>query len=148
MIRYLREDVSKISQKRKKVGIICILEKVRKFWMCDISEIWRLVKMEKWCLCSLCIGRWSEWELSRPKVSEKSPFVGSMLHRWMCETARCLEHLIALYEPRIVSSKSEAHELSTPRVWIEESCDLCHGSQNPIFPPSTKGKNQSFEGLL
>ena len=36
---YLREDVSKISQERKKVGIVCILEKVRRVWVCDISEI-------------------------------------------------------------------------------------------------------------
>ena len=57
---YLREDVSKISQERKRVGIICILEKVRRVWVCDISEIWRLVKMEKWCLRSLYIRSWSE----------------------------------------------------------------------------------------
>ena len=111
---YLREDVSKISQERRRVGII---------WS-DISEIWRLVKMEKWYLRSLYIGSWSEWELSRPKALEKSSSVGFALHRWMCETARRLEQLIALCEPRKVSSKSEARELSTPCVWIEESCDL------------------------
>ena len=36
---YLREDVSKISQERRGVGIICILEKVRRVCVCDISEI-------------------------------------------------------------------------------------------------------------
>ena len=123
-LRYLREDVSKISQERRGVGIICILEKVRRVCVCDVSEIWRLVKMEKWCLRSLYMGSWSEWGLSRPKASGKSPSVGSTLHRWMCKTARRLEHLIMLCEPRNVSSKSEAHELSTPHVWIEESCDL------------------------
>ena len=121
---YLREDVSKISQERRRVGLICILEKVRRVCVCDISEIWRLVKMGKWCLRSLYIGSWSEWELSRPKALEKSSSVGFALHRWMCETARRLEQLIALCEPRNVSSKSEARELSTPCVWIEESCDL------------------------
>ena len=148
MIQYLREDVSKISQKRKRVGIICILEKVRRVWVCDISEIWRLVKMEKWCLCSLCIGRWSEWELSRPKVSEKSPSVGSMLHHWMCETSRCLEHLRALCEPWIVSSKSEAHELSTPCVWIEESCDLVSWKSKPYFPSFYEREKPKFWGAI
>ena len=148
MIRYLREDVSKISQKRKRVGIICILEKVRRVWVCDISEIWRLVKMEKWCLRSLCIGRWSEWKLSHPKVSEKSPSVGSMLHRWMCETARYLEHLIALCEPRIVSSKSEARELSTPRVWIEESCDLVSWKSKPYFSSFYEREKPKFWGAI
>ena len=113
--------------------MICILEKVRRVWVCDISEIWKLVKMEKWCLHSLYIGSWSEWELSHPKASGKSSFVGSVLHCWMCETARRLEHLIALCEPWYVSSKSEARELSTPRVWIEESCDLVSWKSKPCF---------------
>ena len=51
----------------------------------------------------------------------------------MCETARRLEHLIALCEPWYVSSKSEARELSTPRVWIEESCDLVSWKSKPCF---------------
>ena len=89
--------------------------------------------MEKWCVCSLYIGSWSEWELSRPKASGKIPSVGSTLHRWMCEIVRHLEHLIALCEPQNVSSKSEVPELSTPRVWIEESCDLVLWKSKPYF---------------
>ena len=111
---YLREDVSKISQERRGVGIICILGKVRRVCVCDVSEIWRLVKMEKWCLRSLYMRSWSEWGLSRPKASGKSPFVGSALHRWMYETAHRLEHLIALCETQSASGKFEAHELSPP----------------------------------
>ena len=102
--------------------------------MCgDISEIWRLVKMEKWCLRSLYMGSWSEWGLSRPKASRKNPFVGSTLHRWMCKTARRLEHLIALCEPQNVNGKTEARELSTLRVWIEESCDFMLYNSKPCF---------------
>ena len=130
---YLREDVSKISQERKRVGIICILRKVGRVRMCDISEIWRLVKMKKWCLHSLYIGSWSEWELSRSKASGKSPSVGLALHCWMCETACCLEHLIVLCEPRNVNSKSKVRELSTLCVWIEESCDLVSWKSKPSF---------------
>ena len=85
---YLREDVSEISQERRGVGIICILEKVRRVCVCDIFEIWRLVKMEKWCLRSLYMGNWSEWGLSCPKASGKSQFVGFALHRWMCNSPK------------------------------------------------------------
>ena len=92
--------------------MICILEKVRRVCVCDIFEIWRLVKMEKWCLCSLYMGSWSEWGLSCPKVSGKSPSVGSALHRWMYKIACHLEHLIALCETRSASGKSEACEIS------------------------------------
>ena len=109
---YLREDVSKISQERIRVGIICILEKMRRVFVCDISEIWRLAKMEKWCLRSLYMGSWSEWGLSCSKTSGKSPSVGSALHRWMYEIAHRLEHLIALCETRSASGKSEACEIS------------------------------------
>ena len=111
---YLKEDVSKISQERRGVGTICILEKVRRVCVCDISEIWRLVTIEKWCLCSLYMGSWSEWGLSRPKVSGKSLSVGSALHRWMYETARRLEHLITLCETQSASGKSKAREISPP----------------------------------
>ena len=111
---YLREDVSKISQERIRVGIICILEKMRRVFVCDISEIWRLAKMEKWCLRSLYMGSWSEWGLSCSKTSGKSPSVGSALHRWMYETTRCLKHLIALCETWSASGKSEAREVSPP----------------------------------
>ena len=38
-LRYLREDVLKISQERRGIGIICILEKVRRVCVYDISEI-------------------------------------------------------------------------------------------------------------
>ena len=72
----------------------------------------RLVKMDKWCLRSLYMGSWNEWRLSHPKTSGKSPSVGSMFHRWMYETARRLKHLIALYETRNASGKSEACEIS------------------------------------
>ena len=145
---YLREDVSKISQERKRVGIICILRKVGRVQVCDISEIWRLVKMEKWCLRSLYIGSWSEWELSHSKVSRKSPSVGSTLHRWMWETACHLEHLIALCEPRNVSSKSEARELSTPRVWIDESCDLVSWKSKPYFFSFDEREKPKFWGAI
>ena len=138
----------KISQERKRVGIFCILRKVWRVQVCDISEIWRLVKMEKWCLRSLYIGSWSKWELSRPKASRKSLSVGSALHRWMCETARRLEHLIVLCEPRNVSSKSEAHELSTPRVWIEESCDLVSWKSKPCFFSFYKREKPKFWGAI
>ena len=111
---YLRGDVSKISQERRGVGIICVLEKVRRVCVCDISEIWGLVKMEKWCLRSLYMGSWSEWGLSPPKALGKSSSVGSMLHRWMYETACRLEHLIVLCETRSASGKFEARELSPP----------------------------------
>ena len=116
---------------------------------CVISlKIWRLVKMEKWCLRSLYIESWSEWELSRSKVSGKSPSVGCAIHRWMCETARRLEHLTMLCEPWNVSSKSKTCELSTHMCELKNRVILCHESQNPIFSPPTKGKNQSFEGIL
>ena len=111
---YFREDVSEISQERRGVGIICILEKVRRVCVCDISEIWRLGKMEKWCLRSLYMGNWSQWGLSRPKASGKSQSVGSALHCWMYETTCSLEHLIALRKPRSISGKFEARELSPP----------------------------------
>ena len=116
--------------------------------MCDISEIWRHVKMEKWCLRSLYIGSWSEWKLSRLKVSGKSQSVGSALYCWMCETARHLEHLIVLCEPRNVSSKFEARELSTPRVWIEESCDLVSWKSKPYFFSFDKREKPKFWGVI
>ena len=100
--------------------------------------------MEKWCLRLLYIGSRSEWELSRSKVSEKSPSVGSAIHHWMCETARCLEHLIPLCEPWNVSSKSEARELSTPHVWIEESCDLMSWKSKPYFFSSNEREKSKF----
>ena len=113
--------------------------------MCgDISEIWRLVKMEKWCLRSLYMGSWSEWGLSRPKASGKSQFVGSTLHCWMCETACRLEHLIALCEPQNVNGKTEARELSTPRVWIEESCDFMLYNSKPYFLSFCEREKSNF----
>ena len=145
---YLREDVSKISQERRRVGIICILEKVRRVCVCDISKIWRLVKMEKWCLHSLYIGSWSEWELFRSKASGKSPSVGSALHRWMYETAHRLEHLIALCEPRSVSGRPEARELSSPHVWIEESCDLVSWKSKPCFFSFYEREKSKFLGAI
>ena len=145
---YFRKDVSKISQERRRVRIICILEKVRRICVCDISEIWRLVKMEKWCLRSLYIGSWSEWELSRLKASEKSSSIGSLLHHWMCETACCLEHLIALWEPRNVSSKSEAHELSTPHMWVEELCGLVLWNSKPCFFSFYEREKSKFQEAI
>ena len=82
--------------------------------MCDISEIWRLVKMEKWCLRSLYMGSWNKWGLSCPTASGENPSVGFALHRWMYETARCLEHLIVLCKTRSTSGKSKAREISPP----------------------------------
>ena len=100
--------------------------------------------MEKWCLRSLYIGSWSDWELSRSKVSRKSLSVESAIHRWMCETAHRLEHLIALCEPQNISSKSEARELSTPHVWIEESCDLMSWKSKPCFFSSDEREKPKF----
>ena len=140
--------VSKISQERRRVGIIYILEKVRRVCVCDIFEIWRLVKMEKWCLRSLYIGSWSEWELSCLKASGKSPPVGFALHHWMYETARHLEHWIARCEPQIVSGKSEACELSPPHVWIEESCDLASWKSKPCFFSFYKREKSKFWGAI
>ena len=101
----------------------------------------------KWCLRSLYIGSWSEWELSNPKASGKSLSVGSTLHHWMCETTCRLKHLIALCEPRNVSSKSKARELSTPHVWIEESCDLVSWKSKPcFFLLLRKGKTKVLRG--
>ena len=104
--------------------------------------------MEKWCFRSLYIGSWSEWELSHSKVSGKSPSVGFAIHRWMCETARRLKHLIALYEPRNVSSKSEVRELSTPHMWIEESCDLMSLKSKPSFFSSYEREKPKFWGAI
>ena len=145
---YLRENVSKISQERRRVGIICILEKVRRVCACDISEIWRLVKMEKWCLHSVYIGSWSEWELSRPKVSGKSPSVGSVLHRWMYEAAGRLEHLIALCEPQSVSGRPKARELSSPHVWVKESRDLVLWKSKPYFFSFYEREKSKFLGAI
>ena len=114
--------------------------------MCMISlKIWILVKMEKWCLRSLYIGSWSEWELSCSKVSRKSSSVGSAIHRWMCETARRLKHLIALCEPRSVS---EARELSTPHVQIEESCGFMSWKSKPCFFSSDEREKPKFWGAI
>ena len=104
--------------------------------------------MEKWCLRSLYIGSWNEWELSRSKVSRKSPSVGFALHRWMCETVCRLEHLIAFCEPRNVNSKSEARELSTPHVWIEESCDLVSWKSKPCFFFFDEREKPKFWGAI
>ena len=134
----------KYLRKEKELEYFCILKKVWRARVCDISEIWRPAKMEKWCLCSLYVGSRSEWELSCSKVSGKSPSIRSALHHWMCETARCLEHLIALCEPRNVSSKSEARELSTPHVWLEESCDLVSWKSKPCFSSFNEREKPNF----
>ena len=138
----------KYLRKEKELEYFCILKKVWRVRVCDIFEIWRLVKMEKWCFRSFYIRSWSEWELSRLKVSRKSPFVGSALHRWMCETARCLEHLVALCEPRNVSSKSKVRELSAPHVWIEESCDLVSWKSKPFFFSFDEREKPKFWGAI
>ena len=80
--------------------------------------------------------------------SGKSPSVGSAFHRWMCETARCLEHLIALCEPRNVSSIFEACELSTPHLWIEESCDLMSWKSKPCFFSFDEREKPKFWGAI
>ena len=87
---------------------------MRRVCVCDISEIWRLVKMEKWCLHSLYMGSWNEWGLSHLTASGENPFVGSALHRWMYEIARHLEHLMELCETWSASGKSKAREISPP----------------------------------
>ena len=143
----LEKMFRKYLEKKRGVGVICILEKVRRVCVCDIFEIWRLVKMEKWCLRSLYMGSWSEWGLSCPKVSGKSPSVGSALHRWMYETACRLEHLIVLCESRSASGKSEARELSPPiRVnWgIVWSCVM--EIKTLFFPFLREGKIKVFRG--
>ena len=137
-----------LKKEKESWNILCLKENMGSSSVWYLWKIWRLVKMEKWRLCSLYIGRWSEWELSPSKVSGKFPSVGSAFHRWICEIARRLEHLIALCEPRSIRSKSEVRELSTPHMWIEESCGLMSWKSKPCFSPPTKGKNQSFDGLL
>ena len=104
--------------------------------------------MEKWCLCTLYIGSWSEWELSHSKVSGKSPSVGSVIHRWMCETAHRLKHLIALCEPQSVNSKSKTRELSTPHIWIEESCSLMSWKSKPRLFSSDEEEKPKFWGAI
>ena len=44
---YLNEYFLKISQERRWVRVICILEKGGGVYVCDISEIWRLGKNEE-----------------------------------------------------------------------------------------------------
>ena len=66
----------------------------------------------------------------------------------MCETACCLEHLIALCEPRNVSNKSEARELSTPHMWIEESCDLVLWKSKPCFFSFYEREKSKFWGAI
>ena len=117
---------------------------MRRVRVCDISEIWRLVKMEKWCLRSLYIGSWNEWGLSRPTASRGNPSVGSALHRWMYETTRCLEHLIALCETRSTSGKFEAREISPPTRVIGESCGLMSWKSKPCFFPYYKREKSKF----
>ena len=104
--------------------------------------------MEKWCLRSLYIGSWSDWELSHSKFSGKSPSVGSAFHHWMCETVRRLEHLIAFCKPRNISSKSKPREISTPRVWIEESCDLVSWKSKPCFFSFDEREKPKFWGAI
>ena len=104
--------------------------------------------MEKWCLHTIYIGSWSEWELFRSKVSRKSPSFGSAIHHWMCRTARRLEHLIALCEPRSIDGKSETHELSTPHVWIEESCGLMSWKSKPHFFSFDEREKPKFLGAI
>ena len=113
-----------LKEEKKSWNIFCPKENMGSSSVWYLWKIWRLVKMEKWRLRSLYIGRWSEWELSRSKVSGKFPSIGFAFHHWICETTLRLEHLIVLCEPRSVSSKSEECELPTPHVWIEESCGL------------------------
>ena len=122
-----------LKKEKESWNILCLKENMGSSGVWYLWKIWRLVKMEKWRLRSLYIGRWSEWELSHSKVSRKFPSVGSVFHCWICETARRLEHLIALYEPRNVRSKSKARGLSTPHVWIEESCGLVSWKSKPYF---------------
>ena len=104
--------------------------------------------MEKWCLCSLYIGSWREWELSRSKVSRKSPSIGFAIHHWMCGIVRRLEHLIALCKSRSINSKSETRELSTPHMQIEESCGLMSWKSNPHFFSSDEGEKPKFWGAI
>ena len=111
-------------------------------------KIWRLVKMEKWCLHMLYIGSWSEWKLSHSKVSGKSPSVGSAIHRWMCETACRLELLIALCESQSVYSKYKTRELSTPHMRIEESCGLMSWKSKPHFSSSDEREKPKFWGAI
>ena len=116
--------------------------------MCDIFDNLKTCENGEWCLRSLYIGSWSEWKLSRSKVSGKNPSVGSAIHHWMCETACCLEHLIVLCEPRNVNSKSEVRELSTLCVWIEESCDLVSWKSKPCFFSFYEKKKPKFWGAI
>ena len=133
-----------LKKEKESWNILCLKENMGSSGVWYLWKIWRLVKMEKWRLRSLYIGRWSEWELSHSKVSGKFPSVGSVFHCWICETARRLEHLIALYEPQNVRSKSKARGLSTPHVWIEESCGLVSWKSKPYFFSSDEREKPKF----
>ena len=137
-----------LKKEKESWNILCLKENMGSSSMWYLLKIWKLVKMEKWRLHLLYIGRWSEWELSRSKVSGKFPSVRSAFHRWICETARRLKHLIALCEPRSISSKSEARELSTPHVWIEESCGLMSWKSKPCFFSSEEREKPKFWGAI
>ena len=129
-------------------NILCLKESMGSSNVWYLWKIWRLVKMEKWCLCSLYIGSWSEWELSRSKVSGNSPSVGSVIHCWMCKTACCLEYLITLCKPWSISSKPEAHELYTLHVQIEESRGLMLWKSKPSFFYSKEREKPKFWGAI
>ena len=133
-----------LKKEKESWNILCLKENMGSSSVWYLWKIWRLMKMEKWRLRLLCIERWSEWELSRSKVLGKFPFIGSAFHRWICETAHHLEHLIALCEPQSVSSKSEACELSTPYVWTEESCGLMSWKSKPYFFSSDEREKPKF----
>ena len=137
-----------LKEEKKSWNIFCLKENMGSSSVWYLWKIWKLVKMEKWRLRSLYIGRWSEWELSRSKVSGNFPSVGFAFHHWICETTRHLEHLIALCEPRSVSSKSEACELPTPHVWIEESCGLMSWKSKPYFFSSDEWEKPKFWGAI
>ena len=121
---------------------------MRRVCVCDISEIWRLVKMEKWCLRSLYMGSWNEWGLSRPTALGENPSVGFALHRWMYETARRLEHLIALCETRSAGASLRRVKYPLPHVWIEESCGLMSWKSKPCFFPFYKKEKSKFWGAI
>ena len=138
---YLREDVSKISQERRGVGIICILGKVRR--VC-VWCLWNLKTCENGKVMSpfTLYGKLKWVGVIPPKSFKKKPI------RWICTSPLDVwdSTLSGAFNSALRNSKCQWQVWGT---WIipSHTCELknrvvlCHGSQNLVFSPSTKGKN-------
>ena len=140
----LEKMFRKSLEKKKRVGIFCVLKKVWGVQMCDISENLKTCENGE-MMSPYDLYRKLKWVgIFQFKSFRKKPI------RWIwdslleCRTARHLEHLIALCEPQSVISKSETRELSTPHVWIEESCGLMSWKSKPPFFYSDEGEKPKF----